>query len=528
MTDRGVLVVRVGALTLAALALLDFARTWSTRAELQLDVDLVERQPGLQLALQREDDRAHAVLLWARFGVEDALDLSRLAGLEEEAAGREAQMVADRLRLIESRAGAIASRAPWRGDAWLALGTAEFLRRWREEGPSAEARERWRVLLGRAVELSGGDPDPRRILALAWLAEWSVVPEDERAEGREAIGAALADPAIFQAVLPGWLAANARANPEAALAILPDRAATWEAVAGWWLGRGRVGRAVEAWQRRDRARVAEARLALARAAELIEGGAARRARGELAAVFALPPQRQSAVLFVEAARRLPGGAPDPALAPALERWLEWAVELAVHGRPALPADVLHRLGSAVEPILGAAATAVSGDVAGARSIARRTDPFRVSSDRRELLQLALASGLVAAGRGPEAELELAVLPRERRESPEAVRLARRARGPELVEPASFVLAAGDWRRRGPRWLLDLEVPASTALELGLDAQTGTVLEISIDGNTELVLVSGVRTLRRELPAEGGPVLVWLAVHRGGVKPPVGRLVLEPQ
>ena len=44
-------------------------------------------------------------------------------------------------------------------------------------------------------------------------------------------GLFLTTPLLRHRLLPGWLAANARSDVDAALAILPDRASTWEAVA---------------------------------------------------------------------------------------------------------------------------------------------------------------------------------------------------------------------------------------------------------------------------------------------------------
>jgi hypothetical protein len=502
------------------LALLDVHGLEQVRGWVTRDHQLLARSPALTHALEREDDGPTLVATWARAAVQDSLDLSRLSELGEEQAAQEAAEVVERLDRVRARGANLATHRPWRSDPWLALGAAEFLGTWRTQGSSAATRETWRPLLERAEAHAGADHLPKRLLALAWLNDWRKLEEHERAPALEAIGSALADPATFHAVLPGWLAANARGQTELALGILPDRTATWEAVAAWWLSRGQPGRAIDAWIRRDGARAAEARAALERAEAMIRGGAARRARGELHAVLALPPRRDHAQLFVEAARRMPGGPADPGLVPQLERWLEWAVELAVHGRPALPDDVLQRLGAAVDPTLGAAANAIGGDLDRAQSLMRRTDIHQSPRAWRELLFLALAHEWIARGDGVAALTQLEQLPRERRTTPEALRLEHAAASRIAGSARVRTPTPSTWRVRDRRMTLDLEVPSEAVLELALQARAGTVLEVSVDGHPRYVLVPRTRTLELELPPEGGPVLIAIEALRGSAQPPL--------
>lgn len=511
--------LRLGAVAAAGLAVVDVhqleqARRWATA-----DQDLLARSTALAHAVTGEDDAATLVAAWSRAAVQDSLDLSRLRDLDDEAAAKEAAAVLSRLERVRESGSTLATHRPWRSDPWLALGAAEFLETWRTRGSSSAARAVWRPLLERAEARAGADHLPKRLLALAWLNDWRNLTDPERTAALGAIGNALADPATFHAVLPGWLAANARGQTELALSILPDRTATWEAVAAWWLARGQTGRAIDAWIRRDRARAAEARAALERAAAMIRGGAVRRVRGELHAVLALPPRRDHAQLFVEAARMLPGGPADPGIVPQLERWLEWAVELAVHGRPALPDDVLQRLGAAVDPTLGAAANAAGGDLDRAQSLMRRTDIHQSPRVRRELLYLALAQAWLARGDGAAALVQLEQLPRERTTSPEAQRLAAAAASRIAGAHQPRMVSSSTWRVRDRRMTLDLEVPSDAMLELTLEAQSGTILEVSVDGHPRYVPAGRTRTLELDLPAEGGPVLIAIETLRGAALPP---------
>lgn len=519
--------VRLGAVAALGLALADVHELEQVRRWVTQDPQLLARNPALSHALQREDDAATLVASWARTAIQDSLDLSRLRDLDEDEAAKEATAVIDRLDRVRARGSQLAAHRPWRSDPWLVLGAAEFLGTWRAQGSSSAARDLWRPLLERAEARAGADHLPKRLLALAWLNDWRNLSEPERKDALEAISNALADPATFHAVLPGWLAANARGRTELALSILPDRTATWEAVAAWWLARGQAGRAIDAWTRRDRARAAEARAALERAAAMIRGGALRRVRGELHAVLTLPPRRDHAQLFVEAARLMPGGPADPGIVPQLERWLEWAIELAVHGRPALPDDVLQRLGAAVDPTLGAAANAIGGDLDRAQSLMRRTDIHQSSRGRRELLHLALARAWLARGDGAAALVQLEELPRERRTSPEAQRLEQAAASRIAGTHQPRVPTSPTWRVRDRRMTLDLEAPSDAVLELALEAQSGTILEVSVDGHPRYVLVGRTRALELELPAEGGPVLIAIETLRGSAAAPRYTVRLPP-
>lgn len=511
---------------LAGLAGWDFVALGRTIGRLEADQPLLARRAALAGQLEREDDPTAAVLRWARAGVDDAFDLRWLAALSPAEAEVAAAEVSARLLEVEERAGAIASRRPWRGDAWLALGSAQFLRNWREDPQALRTDGAWRVALDRAIARSGSDTTAERFVAIAALERWSELDASEQDASRAVVARALADPVAFPVVLPGWLALHLRGNLDEALAAIPDRSGAWEAVAQWWLARGRSGRALEAWARRDAARLREAQEALERANRMLEGGAVRRARGELGPVLALAPSRAAVGLFVDASRRLPGAAPDVALAPALEAWLEWSTELAVHGRPALPADVLHRVGAAVDPTVGAAAMALSGDIEGARALARRGDPYRAGPERVERLGLALATSLVAAGRRTEALEALAGLPLERREAPEGRRLLARARGETVVETPAAAVLRREWRSRRGRVLLDLVAPLDAVLQLEVEASPGSIAEVSVDGNVSRHAIEGRRTLALALPVEGGPVLVTLQALRGRVVPGDGVVVVR--
>ncbi len=492
--------VAAAGLLAAAAAGARYAELRGERAALAASVRPLATQPatlGVLAGLGSEPSLAAARARLARALVAEVL---------RPGARAPAEHAADlaRLRLANGLALRALAQEPASWEALLALGASTYLE-WslaEDNRLFIEARA-WERPLRRAQELAPWRAEPARFLSLAYLELWRVLPDWKREQARKLVAQGLADPATFDRLIEPWLEVSSHEGPDAveqALALVPPAPFAWQrlhrlfAARGDWPALARAATRLEAALAADLGRqvaAAEARLAAG------EPAAAREML--LAALGQMPVDGRYATLFSRALQQLPAGSLDSASVPALEAWLDWALQLCAERECPLPPAVLGRLARGCEPReqpLAALALLASGDRAGAERLERQAGgtsqpgwaPYWIAKARQ------LAGGRDAEG----ARAALALLPgwAERGPAYWTARLAvarassdaaaRAEAETQLAFLAAERVPASAWRSQGASWAMELYVAGTTsALRVALAPvpPAGAAVLARIDGTS---------------------------------------------
>lgn len=514
------------ALALAALLAAAGAGARYSAFRSERDALLARARPLAQQAATRgvlAGLRSEPSLAAARARVARALVAEVLRPGARDAAGLAADLA--RLELAQSLSIQALAREPASWEAHLALGASTYLG-WslaQDNRLFVETRA-WEKPLERAQELAPGRQEPARFLSLAYLELWRVLPPWKREEARKLIRQGLGDPATFDRLIEPWLEVSSHEGPEArdaALALVPPEPFAWQrlerlfAVRGDWPAFARSAARLEEALLGDLDRqvtAAEARLAAG------EPAAAR--AGLLAALAQMPVDGRFAPLFARAMQRLPAGPFDAATLPALEAWLDWALDHCADRGCPLPPAVLGRLARGCqprEPPAAALAALASGDRAGAERIERQAAgaaqsdwaPYRIAKARH----------LAAAGDAAGAEAALEALPQWARSGPgywtARLAVARRLSDPTATAEAETQLAflaadklpAAAWQCRSASCVLELSVAGKAGglrIALAAVAPAGAALEARIDGSSAGTFALSPAATEIRIPAALGP------------------------
>lgn len=541
--------------SLAGLALLLAVGTWTDHRDTERDrlrVLALLRTGSLDLlpAQVAEDLRRERDPVWRRLRLARTLvnaemdpafphagDFGRGPGDAPEslATSTPASGSLDRLTLARELAAEALAERPAVWQASMLLGAATYLHRSRARDPKLVTAYRdWETPLELALDLGPGKAEPGRFLAVAYLELWPVVSEEKRRTARALMTDAFRNPGIFQRLAGVWL--TAVEDRREAFAPIPPEPEAWAHV-GTLLGREGDWEGVREARLRYREALSRRREDdLEEAGRRLDGGDETEARRLfLRAATRGRPEPAAVPVLTRALARLPPGPPGRS-AEAFREWLRWSLDLCLLDRCPLPPAVLDRvagLAGELEPAEAALAELLTGDLAEAERLERRTDrrwhpewsPYLLAKAR-----VLLHRGEPAAAAGVLEDVHPTW--RERVLYRWLVREVARAGGtprdpPRDLPPiererwpgSAWRTARDDAVDRLELWLPEPQGPGphrGLRLQLAAVPDSGAVVEIRLDG--EPVSTAVVRpgdVLPLPPPETSGPHLVELETLAGG-------------
>lgn len=336
------------ALTLAWVSVASYdswRRTRDQLIELLSELGTGAREPGVVSDVRREPDPMRARLLVGRALLADELDRRWLAELSE--AEREATEALS-LRKLETAASlareALAVQpASWQarmilaGSTYLEMSRRGDPRRWKE-------RSRWEEPLRNAMAMATSQIEPRRILAAAYLNDWSLMTAQERESARDVLRVAFRDRRTLEQLLPAWLV---RASTlDEALDLMPADLRSWQLVQQHFRVRRDWERVCVAQTRSLEILPYALENVLNDAQKRLAGGDVRTARRlALHALAQLPVGPVYTNLLERTLRTLPPGPIEDLYQQRTKEWLAWARRECLLSSCPLPRNVIDRLRS---------------------------------------------------------------------------------------------------------------------------------------------------------------------------------------
>ncbi|MCH7666763.1 MAG: hypothetical protein IH936_12630 [Acidobacteria bacterium] len=480
------LVAGVLAVALAAAGMYSYfswERSRDQLLELLAEFGTGAREPGVVSDVRREPDAVRARLLVARAFLAEELDrrwLADLVGAERESAEA---LSLRKLELADSMARGVLAAQPASWQARMILAGSTYLKmsrlgdpdRWRE-------RWRWEQPLRDAMAMATSQVEPRRILAAAYLNDWSLMTESERQSARDVLRVAFRDRVTLEQLLPAWLR---RADSLGqALDLIPADSSSWQHVEQYFRVRQDWERVCEARTRSLAVLPEYLERTLADAEKRLAGGDKRGARSlALNALARLPIGPVHGELLDRLLRTLPPG-PIPAQYQQRTRdWLAWTRRECLLGRCPLPKAVIRRL-RALSQYATSAGRAWAAELAG--------DTYSAESHERDALipnasdwapyLLLKAKRLTASGEAGEAAAALAMIHPDwaERAVTRAVRalvweglgVSSRGQAGDWQSPA--ILYAGETSFKEYFWR---QPPEKIRLRFGSVASTGAAVQI---------------------------------------------------
>ena len=511
---------------LAGVALLLAVGTWADHRDAERDrhrvLDLLRTEglerlpPRVAEELRRERDPTWRRLGLARTVVTAEMDPATLSAGAESLHGAPPSASGSLARLSLARelaAEALAERpAVWQ--AAMLLGAATYLQRSQARDPTLVTAYRdWEDPLELALDRAPGKAEPGRFLAVAYLELWPVVSEEKRELARSLMADAFRNPGIFRRLAEVWL--EAVEDRRQAFAAIPPEPEAWTHV-GTLLGREGDWVGVREARRRYHETLARRREEdLEEARRRLEGGDEAEARRLLLrAVTRGRPEPAAVPVLIRALTLLPPGPPGRS-AEGFREWLRWSVDLCLLDRCPLPPGVLDRiagLAGELEPAETALAALLSGDLAEADRLERRSD--RLWHPEWSPYLLIRARTLLGGGEPSAAAAVLErVHPSWRERVPYRWLLREVARAGGRSRDLPGIAAESEIEREiwpGNAWRssrddsvdrLELWLPASRGTEvwvhLSAVPQPGAAVEIRLDGEpvaTEVVRPGDVLSL----------------------------------
>jgi len=189
------------------------------------------REPAVVSDVEREPDPIRARLLVARALLADELDRRWLADLDGPARERAQAQSLDKLGAADALAREVLAAKPASWQARMIVAGSTYLQMSRTGDPDRwRERARWEQPLLDATSMATSQAEPRRILAAAYLNDWSLMSPRERQSAREVLREAFRDRDTLEQLLPAWLR---RADSlDQAFELIPDDLPSWQFVEG--------------------------------------------------------------------------------------------------------------------------------------------------------------------------------------------------------------------------------------------------------------------------------------------------------
>lgn len=340
----------VAAALLGALLALGSATSWAqNRKELLGELrkaGIDQSHPQALRRVEREGTAHHSRLLTARSLIYDSL--ARLWQPEAGQTSELRQEILDRLPIARSLAQSALDNDPSSWQAPMLIGASTYL----EHSLSRDRRlyteaASWEVPLTKATERAAGHPEPRRLLATAYLETWFGLSESKKAMARDLLAQVFRDDLrAFEALLPSWL--GLRLSPEETFSVVPENAAAWrilekgyEAQKRWGLFLIVHARHLDAVEKQLEAQRLEAE-------QRVKLGDFFNGRSRFLQVIAgAPPSQRFAPMVNQVLEAYPPGLHGHSILGPLRAWLDWALELGQLGQKPIPPAQLRQLIDAV-------------------------------------------------------------------------------------------------------------------------------------------------------------------------------------
>ncbi|MEM6796582.1 MAG: hypothetical protein AAF725_21605, partial [Acidobacteriota bacterium] len=300
------------------------------------DADLIRR-------LERETTPHHAQLAAARSLIYKTLSVQHDGDAEER------RILVSQLPQAEDLARGVLESQPNSWQATMLLGTSVYLR-WSLDRDTRLYTEssRWERPLQKAVADAAGHPEPKRILATAYLEVWHALSPAKREDAKALIARVFSDDLrAFEALSPIWFDLGGMSLDES-LEVVPRAPEAWAQVE-------RAFAQAKRWQpyitaHRNRLDALEAKLEKQRdeGEKRLRLGAFVDSRSRLLrVVHQSPPSARFLPLVTSALELYPPGLHGLASTTHLEPWVDWSLELSRLGLDGLPADAMGLLLDAI-------------------------------------------------------------------------------------------------------------------------------------------------------------------------------------
>ncbi|MEM1176808.1 MAG: hypothetical protein AAGM22_00560 [Acidobacteriota bacterium] len=532
---HGALVLAVIAVGLAFVALTE-ATSWAQhrRGLVQLMDDAGLSESAAVRRIEREGTPHHAKLLTAR---------ALIYSLMSTADGDRRRELAAQLPEARGLAGQVLKAQPNSWQAAMLLGTAVYLERsiGRDERLYTEARD-WEAPLLKAVRDAEGHPEPRRLLATAYLEVWHALSPDKREHARALLKQVFADDVrAFQALSPAWFELGL--SLDESLEIVPEVPQAWASLTRSFADRKRHSafivahrRYLDALESTLEERKADAELRL-RLGDYYESRSM-----FLRLLQEAPPSMRFLPIASRSLELYPPGLHGISSTDSLGEWVDWALELARLDIRTFSPQAMGRLLDAmgeIEPEKAAQMALLAEEPYQAERFEKLAQPLTLVSWAPYVIAKAKRQAADGDGLGARDSLaQVGIAKREELPYLIASRLAASAVGDlpaeaearaRLEEERSRAWDTLKWRWRRGRPTLEM-LPRGEGARLDieiLDADsTGGVVEVRFDGATvALQSVYAGQRLTLDLQVDSRPHLLEIQPVSGGNVSP-GRVTLR--
>jgi hypothetical protein len=301
------------------------------------------RAPGVATDVRREPDAMQARLLVARALLADELDRRWLADLKGTELESAKALSIRKLELAESEAREILAAQPASWQARMILAGSTYLKMSRSGDPRRwQKRSQWETPLRDAMAMATSQVEPRRILAAAYLNDWSLMTASERESTRDVLRVAFRDRTTLEQLLPTWL--RRAPSLDQALDLMPADGSSWQHVERQFRLRHDWERVCEARTRSLAVLPDHLENILVEAEVRLAGGDQRRARSlALRALVDTPVGSVHAETLKRLLRTLPAGPIPTGYQRHARDWLVWARRECLLRRCPLPEATVRRL-----------------------------------------------------------------------------------------------------------------------------------------------------------------------------------------
>jgi len=455
---------------------------------------------------------------------------------------------AERLLATRELAREILRAEPASWQAAMLLGAAVSLERSRARDTRIFSLARdWERPLVVAGELAPAEPQPRRLLAAAYLEVWPALAPEKRRKVEALLREAFREPRTFERLYAPWveIAGGREGSLPAAATLLPDQPLTWRRLATTAFERRTWSAYAELTVRHRRSLRASFEHDLALAGGQVARGdlaglqVARGLYGELLA--GAPVDAEFAPLVETVLGSLPPGPAHESEIRAADAWLAWAQPLCLVRQCPFSTAAMARLASLAGSTLAGSQAAfvalAAQDLPRAELLERRSDelwsepwaPFLTFKARQQAARKEIAAARATLGTVHRAfRVRLAWL-----ELAERLGVVGVSPGPPLARDR---WEAADWWFDHGASRLDL-LPARAASALWLEfaepVAAGALLEAQWDGRAlpPLAVPAGAAAVRLPVEVASGtgiqpePHLLEVRVRWGALRP-AARVRLE--
>ncbi len=452
--------------------------------------------PSALVRVEREGTAHHSRLLTARSLIYDSL--ARLWQQSDDVDPEQLQReILDRLPIARSLATSALDSDPGSWQALMLIGASTYLERSlnRDRRLYTEAAA-WEIPLSKATERAAGHPEPRRLLATAYLETWFGLSDSKQAIAKDLLAQVFRDDLrAFEALLPAWL--GLRLSPEETFSVVPENAGAWRILEKGYEEQKRWGMFLTVHGRYLDALESQLEAQRQNAEQRVRLGDFFHGRSRYLQVIAgAPPSQRFAPLVNRVLEAYPPGLHGHSILGPLRAWLDWAIEQGQLGRKPIPPAQLRQLIDAVGELphaKAALASSLAEDFYQAERFEKLAQPLSQEEWAPYLVVKARASLAENDLAGANEALSLVVGDYRRHPSYLLTELeAARASGDSvrldivraaITQTASRRWSSAQWQRTSKSFLEILPAQSSPgfAFEVPKAPTGGAVIEVFLNG-----------------------------------------------